>query len=300
MSDHELLESEVALVRRILQGETEAYYQLVRPYQRMIYASAFSILRSEVDAEDVVQQTFLNGLAALRSFRAQSRILTWLIQIAINEARMRLRRDRLRRSVSIEEVSMNFEQETVVRDLIEWKRIPSSVLERKETREILLRAFESLPRIYREVFVLRDVEELSISETAKVLGIQEVNVKTRLSRARMKMRDLIAGTLGSRLACAPAGNRETLGCPMTWKEASNFIDGDLVPVLRTKITAHLRICRRCSSVVAGIKNVVRLMSDPRALPLPAGFSRRLRKLLTSYLLLPKAKRVPGGQAGRHR
>jgi len=61
--------------------------------------------------------------------------------------------------------------------LIEWKRIPSSVLERKETREILLRAFESLPRIYREVFVLRDVEELSISETAKVLGIQEVNVE---------------------------------------------------------------------------------------------------------------------------
>jgi len=84
ITDHELLESEVALVRRILQGETELYYQLVPPYRRMIYASASSILRSEIDAEDVVQQTFLNGLVALRSFRAQSRISTWLTQIAIN------------------------------------------------------------------------------------------------------------------------------------------------------------------------------------------------------------------------
>lgn len=195
---------------------------------------------------------------------------------------------------------MNMEQESVVRDLIEWKRIPSSVLERKETREILLRAFESLPRIYREVFVLRDVEELSISETAKVLGIQEVNVKTRLRRARMKMRELIVGTLGSRLECARSGNRENIECRLTWREASNFNDADLVPALRTRITGHLRICRRCSSVVAGIKNVVRLMSDPRALPLPVGFSRRLRIRLTTYLSMPKPKRVPRGRPTRDR
>jgi len=93
MSDHELFESEVVLVRRILEGETELYYQLIRPYRRMIYASAFSILRSEIDAEDVVQQTLLNGLASLRSFRGQSRISTWLTQMVINEARMRLRKD---------------------------------------------------------------------------------------------------------------------------------------------------------------------------------------------------------------
>lgn len=288
MSDHELLESEVALVRRILKGETELYYQLIRPYRRMIYATAFSILRSEVEAEDVVQQTLLNGLAALRSFRAQSRISTWLTQIAINEARMRLRKERIRRSVSIEEVSMTVDREPGVRDLIEWRRIPSNALERKETREILLRAFESLPRIYREVFVLRDVEELSISETAQILGIQEVNVKTRLRRARIKMRELIAGTLGPALQCAPRGNRETPDCRLTWQEASNLIDDDLVPALRARITAHLKICRRCSSVVVGIKNVVRLMSDPRALPLPPGFSRRLRQRLLSCVSTPKA------------
>ena len=90
------------------------------------------------------------------------------------------------------------------------RRTSTTALERKETREILLRAFESLLRIYREVFVLRDVEELSISETAKILGIREVDVKTRLRPARIKMRDLIAGTLGASLECVPSRNKDTL------------------------------------------------------------------------------------------
>jgi len=282
MTDHELLKGEATLVRRILEGETELYYQLIRPYQRMIYAAAFSILRSEADAEDVVQQTFLNGLAALRHFRAQSRISTWLTQIAINEARMRLRKERLRRSVSLEEVSMTAAGEPVIRDLIEWKRVPSKALERKETRKALISAFESLPRIYREVFVLRDVEGLSIAETAGVLGIQEVNVKARLSRARMKMREMIAGTLGLRLPSVVSKSKRSHDCRLVWREASNFIDDDIAQTLRIRITAHLRTCLRCQSVIAGVRNVIRLMSDPRALPLPTGFSLRLRKRLSTH------------------
>jgi RNA polymerase sigma-70 factor, ECF subfamily len=291
MTDNELLKSEVALIRRIVGGETELYYQLIRPYQRMIYAAAFSILRDETDAEDVVQQTFLNGLAALRSFRAQSRISTWLTQIAINEARMRLRKTRHHRSVSIEEASMTVTGEPVIRDLIEWKRIPSNILEQEETRKVLISAFESLPRIYREVFVLRDVEGLSIAETAQVLGIQQVNVKTRLSRARMKMRELISDRLELRLQCAVLTQEKTLECKVVWQEASNFIDDEIAKTLRARIAAHLRICRGCKSVIVGIRNVIRLMGDPRALPLPLGFSLRLQKRLRSHFSTLKSKHL---------
>jgi len=288
MIDYEGREGEAALIRRILGGETELYYQLVRPYQRMIYATAFSILRNEIDAEDVVQQTLLNGLAALRSFRAQSRISTWLTQIALNEARLRLRKARLHRFVSIEDITMTA-REPIIVNLIEWKRIPSNALEREETRKSLMNAFESLPRIYREVFVLRDVEELSIAETAKVLGIREVNVKTRLHRARMKMRELIAGTLGLQLRWSVSKTTAIADCRIVWRECSNFIDDDVARILHTRITAHLRVCRRCKSVIAGVRNVVRLMGDPRVLRLPRGFRGRLRERLRSHIPMPQGR-----------
>ncbi|MGH9495302.1 MAG: RNA polymerase sigma factor [Candidatus Sulfotelmatobacter sp.] len=183
---------EQELIAEVQRGKTEMFYELVRPYERRVYAAALAILRNETDAEDVVQEAMLKALANLRQFRAEARFSTWLIQITVNEALMRRRRERKGIVESIEE-RRDEDAEYAPRDFADWREIPSETLERKEVRQKLTDALASLDRKYREVFVLRDVEHLNIQETAEVLGISVASVKTRLLRARLMLRDLLAG-----------------------------------------------------------------------------------------------------------
>jgi RNA polymerase sigma-70 factor, ECF subfamily len=187
---------EVELIRRILQGEKELFFELISPYQRSVYFAAYSILNHEADAEEVAQEAFLKALANLRHFRAESKFSTWLVQIAINEARMRRRKDRKGLYESIDEPRTDDEGDYIPRDFSDWREIPSEALERKEVHDALAHALASLKPIYREVFILRDVQDLSIAETAALLGIEESSVKTRLLRARLQMRDALAPGLG--------------------------------------------------------------------------------------------------------
>jgi len=187
--------NEEMLIRRIRDGEHELFYELIRPYERRLYAAAFSILRNEADAEDAAQEAVLKAFRHIRQFRAESRFSTWLIQITVNEARMRRRKDRSGMMESIDD-TRDDEGNYVPRDLADWHEIPSEALERKEIREKLAQALASLGQKYREVFVLRDVQHLSIDETAKSLGISTASVKTRLLRARLMLRDLLAPGLG--------------------------------------------------------------------------------------------------------
>jgi RNA polymerase sigma-70 factor, ECF subfamily len=186
---------ELRLIQRIRDGEHEAFYELIRPYERRVYAAAFAILRNEADADDSAQEAFLKAFKHIRQFRAEAKFSTWLIQIAVNEARMRRRKERPELLEPLENES-NQEDRYTPRDFADWREIPSEVLERKEMREKLAQALGSLGQIYREVFVLRDMEQLSIDETAKVLGISTAAVKTRLLRARLMLRDLLAPGLG--------------------------------------------------------------------------------------------------------
>jgi len=186
---------EQRLIQRIRDGEHEAFYQLIRPYERRVYAAAFAILRNEADAEDCAQEAVLKAFKHIRQFRAEAKFSTWLIQIAVNEARMRRRRDRADLVEPIDK-ERNEEGGYTPRDFADWREIPSEVLERKEVREKLVEALGSLGQIYREVFVLRDMEQLSIEETANALGISTASVKTRLRRARLMLRDLLAPGLG--------------------------------------------------------------------------------------------------------
>ena len=186
---------EQRLIQRIRDGEHEAFYQLIRPYERRVYAATFAILRNEADADDSAQEAFLKAFKNIRQFRAEAKFSTWLIQIAVNEARMRRRKARPELVEPIEQENSEGENYTP-RDFADWREIPSEVLERKEIREKLAAALASLGQIYREVFVLRDMEQLSIDETAKVLGISTAAVKTRLLRARLMLRDLLAPGLG--------------------------------------------------------------------------------------------------------
>ena len=183
---------EIALIEAICNGRNELFYQLIQPYERSIYYAAYSILRNEADAEDVAQEAALKALKYLKGFRRESKFSTWLVQITINEARMKLRKDRRSIYESLNDTEDKEEGDYIPKDFADWREIPSESLQRKELHNALKRALDSLATIYREVLILRDVEQLSIAETAEALGISEANVKTRLLRARLQMRDALA------------------------------------------------------------------------------------------------------------
>jgi len=184
--------SEAELIRRVCQGDQEAFYGLVRPYERAVYVAAVSILNNPADAEEVAQEAVLKAFTHLTEFRAEAKFSTWLIQITINEARSRLRKDRRHLYESIDEPRTDEEGDYSPKDFADWREIPSETLKRDELRNALKRALASLPLKYREVLILRDIQNLSIEETAEILGISEGNVKTRLLRARLQMRDALA------------------------------------------------------------------------------------------------------------
>jgi RNA polymerase sigma-70 factor (ECF subfamily) len=186
------METEAALIARVLAGDSGAFYELVRPHERSIYTAAYSVLGNEADAEDVSQEAVLKAYTHLARFRAEAKFKTWVIQITLNEARMKLRKDRRKLYDSLDEPTEDQDGDYIPRDFADWREIPSEALQQKELRQALSRALASLASKYREVFVLRDLQKLSIAETAKMLGITESSVKTRLLRARLQMRDALA------------------------------------------------------------------------------------------------------------
>lgn len=186
---------EAALLERIRCGERELFYELIRPYERRVFVIAFTILRNEADAEDAAQGAFLKAFKHLAQFRAESRFSTWLIQVAINEARLRERKSHIdvMRPMKDQE---NEDGTYTPRDFADWREIPLEALERREIRDRLIAALGSLTQKYREVFVLRDVEHMSIEDTARTLEISTGAVKTRLLRARLMLRDLLSPGIG--------------------------------------------------------------------------------------------------------
>src|SRR5215813_13369258 len=142
---------EQRLIQRIRDGESEAFYELIRPYERRVYAAALALLRNDADAEDCAQEAVLKAFKNIRQFRAEAKFSTWLIQIAVNEARMRRRKQRTDLIEPIEK-DKNEEGSYTPRDFADWREIPSEALERKEVREKLAEALCSIGQIYREVF----------------------------------------------------------------------------------------------------------------------------------------------------
>jgi RNA polymerase sigma-70 factor, ECF subfamily len=198
------------LIHRVLSGELDRFYDLIQPYQRAVFLAAVSILRNDSDAEEVAQEAVLKAFKNLVRFRQEAKFSTWLIQIAINEAKMKLRKDRRHLYDSLDEIQRNEDGDYIPTDFADWREIPSEALEQTQVREAINKALNSLPEKYRTVLVLRDVQQMSIAETAQVLGISEENVKTRTSRARLQMRDLLAPGLGGSWSCANRPNPQAL------------------------------------------------------------------------------------------
>jgi len=182
------------MITAVLAGEIQLYHELIRPYERSVYVMAQSYMKNEADAEDVAQEAFIRAFRKLESFRAESKFSTWLISITINEARTRLRRQAL---VRMEPLDQHPDEDKGISPALlrDWREIPSEAVERAEVRNLIRLAVEQLPDIYRQVFLMRDVEELTINETAEALNISIPSVKVRLHRARMRLQKQLAPQL---------------------------------------------------------------------------------------------------------
>jgi RNA polymerase sigma-70 factor (ECF subfamily) len=181
---------DVTLVDAAKQGDMAAFEQLVKRHTAMIFRVAMHIMASREDAEEVVQDAFLKAFQHLQDFEGRARFSTWLTRIAVNAALMKLRNLRRATTVSIDQEAD--EGGTLADKVADWKPNPEQLYNRTELREILQRALASLPHAYRVVFLLRDVEGVSVVDTAEMLGLRIPNVKARLFRARLKLREQLS------------------------------------------------------------------------------------------------------------
>ena len=191
--------AERALIARILTGETDLFHELIRPCERMVYLTVLSMMKDETEAEDVTQEAMLKAFGALASFHSESKFSTWLVAIALNEGRRRLRIANRAPVEALDEQSPNQSGDFTPAVLTDWREVPLEALERKEIRQALVDAVGALPMIYRQVFVLRDIEELDVREAAQALDVSANVVKVRLHRARMLLQKRLAPLLKAAL-----------------------------------------------------------------------------------------------------
>jgi RNA polymerase sigma-70 factor (ECF subfamily) len=179
----------------LIAGDRAEFARMVDQYSNPIYRLGLRMLGNPQDAEDVLQNTFLNALTHLSAFQGRSSLSTWLYRIAANEALMLLRKKKP--EVNLEDV----EADEVAEDLkptqfVDWSALPEEKLLSGEGKQVLDQAIQNLPESLRIVFLLRDIEGLSIKETADALNLTETNVKTRLLRARMFLREQLSTYYG--------------------------------------------------------------------------------------------------------
>lgn len=189
---------DITLVARVRDGDFDASEILVTRYQERVYGLALSMLRDAVEAQDVVQETFLNVFRKLDSFRGDAAFSSWLYRITANNTMMRLRSRKRDAETSLDEALPQFDAEGHWPGAVEdWTRRVDKRMENRELGEQIKAAVERLPEKYRIVFLLSDVEELSMKEVGDILGLSIPNVKTRLHRARLFLRNELSGYLST-------------------------------------------------------------------------------------------------------
>jgi RNA polymerase sigma-70 factor (ECF subfamily) len=179
-------DDEALLVAHAKAGDTAGFTELVNRYERKIFRLAQNITQNREDAEDVMQEAFLKAYTNLDSFQGDSRFYTWLVRIAVNEALMKLRKRRPGEFSLDEPVDSG--DDLMPRDIADWGPSPEQRFARAQMNAILTEAIEKLDPDFRIVFVLRDIEELSTEETAQLLNLSIPAVKSRLLRARLRLR----------------------------------------------------------------------------------------------------------------
>src|SRR2546429_79924 len=165
MTQSQLPPNEAELIESVRAGDREAFYELVRPYERMVYATAISVVKNTADAEEVAQEAVLKAFSGLSRFRGEAKFSTWLLRITYNEAKMKLRKARSHLYESLDGQPPNEEGDFWPRDYADWRPIPSELLEQNEVCKAVQDAINSLNPSYREVLVLRDIQNLDRKST---------------------------------------------------------------------------------------------------------------------------------------
>lgn len=191
-------EKEGLSLEALRSGDKAEFTRLVEKHSPQIYRLALKMLDNQQDAEDILQETFIKALRHLDTFDGRSSVVTWLYRIATNEALMQIRRKHADQ-VSIDEPLQTEDGEQEPVQIVDWCCLPESELLSAEGRKELDHAVDQLPASLRIVFLLRDIEGLDTRETAEVLSLSETAVKTRLSRARLRLREELAGYYADRL-----------------------------------------------------------------------------------------------------
>ncbi len=186
MASTQVAVTEEMQIRRVLGGDAGSFCDLIRPYRRRLYLKTLSIVGNDADAEEVIQNAFLKAFNKISQFRQESSFYTWLFSITVNEARMWLRSSRRHVHESLDNNEDGEGQ--LVREIADSREGPFEALERKQVRLAILKALRHLSASHREVIVLRDLRLCSISETARILAISEINVRSRLRRGRARLR----------------------------------------------------------------------------------------------------------------
>ena len=182
------IDTDDELIERVLSGEHDAFYELVKPCEHAIYVFAFLTLRNDADAQEVIQEALLKAFKGIACFRREAKFSTWLTQIVINEARMRLRKYRPSSFCSLQDMPAPRVEKLLVDQLRGAGGGPSCSIESQELRRTLQTALSALPPKYRTVLLLREIREMTTRQAALALGVSEPVVKTRLLRARLMMR----------------------------------------------------------------------------------------------------------------
>jgi len=191
--------SDAEMVRRAQAGDLAAFETLTARHEQRVYSLAMRMLRQEQDAEDVTQQTFLSALENLDGFRGEASFSTWLLRIATHAALKIIRKRKGLDSVSLEaatEERDSFDAVPHPEYIADWRQSPEELVHQNEIHRLLDEALAKLDEKHRLIFLLRDVEGFSIQETAGALGLSEANVKVRLLRARLQLREHLTAALG--------------------------------------------------------------------------------------------------------
>lgn len=183
--------SDAELARLAVQGDGTAFEAIMRRHNQLLFRTARSIVRSDEEAEDVAQEAWMQAWRALSSFRTQSRLSTWLVRIAVNVALGRLRRKKAQ-IIPLEAAMMSSDDHTLTALTESSDRGPEQSIERLQVRAVIEARIDMLPEIFRSVFILRAVEEMSVDEVAEVLDIPAATVRTRFFRARALLREGLA------------------------------------------------------------------------------------------------------------
>jgi RNA polymerase sigma-70 factor (ECF subfamily) len=197
---------ESELLEGLRRGDPAACRLFVDLNSASVYNVALKLLGDEQEAEDVLQETFMSAFEALDSFEARSKLSTWLYRIVYNASLMRLRKRKQMTAFSLDRPTLDGDglEMPMRQQLVDWSAVPDDELLTAEAREEMDRAIAELPEALRSTFVLRDIQGLSGAETAEVLGITVQAVKTRLHRARMRLRDRLSDYFSERVERAGA------------------------------------------------------------------------------------------------